>query len=176
MQYFTQMTLTGVETADEAAIHRCLSDERHIAAAAWGIAKLGALARLSEAESNLLTQLGLVDPPSSPYMLADLIREGADPLGEAFARVRPAPERRLLGATYTPPEIVSSMVAWVAANHCPSRIVDPGTGSARFLLAAGSALPNASLVGVEIDPLPHSHRPGEPDGGRIRRPIPHPRG
>ena len=153
MQYFTQMTLTGVEAAPEVAVRRCLSNERHIAAAAWSVAKHGALARLSEPESNLLAQLEFGDLPSSTYMLVDLVREGADPLGEAFARVRSAPQRRLLGATYTPPEIVSSMVAWIAANHRPSRIVDPGTGSARFLLAAGRALPDASLVGVEIDPL-----------------------
>ena len=68
-----------------------------------------------------------------------MIREGNDPLGEAFTRIRPANQRRLLGATYTPSEIVSSMAAWIASQGKPSRVVDPGTGSAKFLLAAGRA-------------------------------------
>ena len=67
-------------------------------------------------------------------------------------RLRPPDRRRSLGATYTPAEIVSAMVGW-AAGRVPDRVVDPGTGSARFLTAAGRALPEASLVGVEIDPL-----------------------
>jgi hypothetical protein len=46
------------------------------------------------------------------------------------------------------------MVAWArTALPGPARIVDPGCGSARFLLAAGRAFPGARLVGVEIDPL-----------------------
>jgi adenine-specific DNA-methyltransferase len=35
----------------------------------------------------------------------------------------------------------------------PARVVDPGTGSARFLVAAGRAWPGAELHGVETDPL-----------------------
>jgi adenine-specific DNA-methyltransferase len=35
----------------------------------------------------------------------------------------------------------------------PVRVVDPGSGSARFLIAAGRRWPLASLVGVEIDPV-----------------------
>lgn len=156
MQYFTQMTLTGVQAGPEAAVGCGLSSERHLAAAAWAIAKNGALAGLSELESSLLRQVEPVDVGFGTFRLGEiveLVREGADPLGEAFARIRPAQQRRLLGATYTPCEIISAMVAWIADNHQPSRIVDPGAGSARFLLAAGRACPRASLVGVEIDPL-----------------------
>ena len=45
------------------------------------------------------------------------------------------------------------MIAWAAASRCrPARVVDPGCGSARFLLAAARRWPDAELVGVEIDP------------------------
>jgi hypothetical protein len=49
------------------------------------------------------------------------------------------------------------MVRWAGAFRKgaaqPIRIVDPGVGSARFLLAAGRHFPKAELIGVEIDPL-----------------------
>ena len=153
MQYFRQMTLTGVEAVPEAAAIGGLSCERGLAVAAWAIAKNGALAGISRSEASLLNEAGPVDAGSGIDGLIDLIREGRDPLGEAFTRIRSARERRSLGATYTPSEIVSSMAAWIAGRSEPSRIVDPGTGSARFLLAAGRACPQASLVGAEIDPL-----------------------
>ncbi len=85
--------------------------------------------------------------------LRDLIRSGFDPLGEAFCTLRSPAERRDNGATYTPGPIVRSMVEWAASHGTPARIIDPGTGSARFLLQAGEKFPNAALVGIEIDPL-----------------------
>lgn len=81
------------------------------------------------------------------------IADGADPLGEAFSAIRPAVERRAAGAVYTPSPIVHSMMNWLAKQGRPSRIVDPGAGSGRFILAAGEAFPDAELVGVEMDPL-----------------------
>lgn len=45
------------------------------------------------------------------------------------------------------------MVNWAAERAVPARIVDPGAGSGRFLLAAGKAFPDAELIAVEIDPL-----------------------
>ena len=43
----------------------------------------------------------------------------------------------------------------VTAAECgnPARVVDPGAGSGRFLLAAGRRFPRAALIGIEIDPL-----------------------
>ncbi len=58
-----------------------------------------------------------------------------------------------MGATYTPPAIVSAMLAWAATQLNPARIVDPGIGSGRFLAAAGRRFPDAQLIGVELDPL-----------------------
>jgi adenine-specific DNA-methyltransferase len=45
------------------------------------------------------------------------------------------------------------MVGWAARTLVPARVVDPGTGSARFLAAAGRRWPGAALLGVETDPL-----------------------
>ena len=81
------------------------------------------------------------------------ILRGADPLGEAFSSIRSAQARRSTGAVYTPNVIVGSMMNWLAGQGTPARIVDPGAGSGRFILAAGKAFPDARLVAVEMDPL-----------------------
>jgi hypothetical protein len=81
------------------------------------------------------------------------MRDGHDPLGDAFCALRPAAQRRPMGATYTPRVIVETMIAWARGEVSPARVVDPGTGSARFLVAAGQAFPHARLIGVELDPL-----------------------
>ncbi len=85
--------------------------------------------------------------------LSEEIRRGNDPLGDAFSRIRSPEKRREDGATYTPLEIVNAMVKWASAHNTPARIVDPGVGSARFLLEAGRRFPDAELIGIDIDPL-----------------------
>ncbi|HXZ71550.1 MAG TPA: hypothetical protein VEH31_11880, partial [Streptosporangiaceae bacterium] len=82
-----------------------------------------------------------------------LILAGEDPLGEAFCRLRGPAQRRPSGQTFTPGPVVQSMVGWAARTLDPARAVDPGTGSARFLAAAGRRWPDAALLGVETDPL-----------------------
>ena len=94
--------------------------------------------------------------PETDAAVRSAILAGGDPLGDAFARIRPPSLRRALGATYTPPEIIESMLAWSAreAEACPVlRVVDPGAGSGRFLTAAARRFPAAELIGVEIDPV-----------------------
>ena len=81
------------------------------------------------------------------------ILRGADPLGEVFSKIRSAQDRRVLGAVYTPHPIVRSMMTWLVSQGEPARVVDPGAGSGRFILAAGAAFPSAQLVVVEMDPL-----------------------
>jgi methylase of polypeptide subunit release factors len=81
------------------------------------------------------------------------ILNGEDPLGDALCLVRSPESRREKGAVYTPSTIVQAMVDWAAQNGDPSQVVDPGCGSARFLLAAAKAFPNATLHGIEIDAL-----------------------
>ena len=91
--------------------------------------------------------------PSTGDDLRELIVAGGDPLGDALCVARGPAERRGLGQTLTPHHIVQSMIDWAAGQAVtPVRIVDPGTGSGRFLLAAGRRWPRAELVGVETDP------------------------
>ncbi len=81
------------------------------------------------------------------------IRAGADPLGDAYCRLRSTSVRRASGAIYTPDFIVASMVEWAARAGTPARVVDPGTGSGRFLIAAAGRFPQAALVAVDTDPV-----------------------
>lgn len=90
--------------------------------------------------------------PQVPELRRQL-RCGQDPLGEWFQRVRPAAVRRAAGAVYTPPTLVEPMLDAVARWGAPARVVDPGAGSGRFLLAAARRWPRAHLVAVEADPL-----------------------
>ncbi|MDQ7248465.1 Eco57I restriction-modification methylase domain-containing protein [Dongia sedimenti] len=118
-------------------------------------ALIGRETALSPAETAVTTGIA---PEPDRAILATLRREigsGGDPLGAAFARIRAAKARRALGATYTPREIVTAMLAWSArrSGAIPDRIVDPGAGSGRFLLAAAARFPEAALVGIEIDPV-----------------------
>jgi SAM-dependent methyltransferase len=80
------------------------------------------------------------------------IRAGEDPLGDALSRLRSAAERRAIGAVFTPPAIVDAMTAWCRSRPA-ARVVDPGSGTGRFLVAAARAHPKAELVAVETDPL-----------------------
>lgn len=126
--------------------------ERHLAAIAVA---LGARAVLgwSPGEEALAEDL----PPVSRETVRRIrrrIHDGKDPLGAAFCHVRTPEARRPQGATYTPRPIVRAMLRW-AGNYLPHpvRVVDPGVGSARFLVAAGRRFTDASLIGVDIDPL-----------------------
>ena len=77
-------------------------------------------------------------------------------MGEAFCRLRLPADRRTSGATFTPRTIIEAMVEWATEPPLPlpQRVIDPGTGSGRYLVAAGRRIRNAGLLGIEIDPLP----------------------
>lgn len=81
------------------------------------------------------------------------IDAGNDPLGDWFCRLRSPQERRPQGATYTPDAIVRAMLGWAKGRAVPSRVVDPGAGSGRFIVSAGRTFPQAKLVAVELDPV-----------------------
>jgi len=82
------------------------------------------------------------------------IRAGLDPLGDQFCIIRTAIQRRDLGAVYTPPPIVEAMIAWASVEHAtPRRVVDPGAGSGRYLMAAARQFPHAELIAIDVDPL-----------------------
>ncbi|MBD8051062.1 Eco57I restriction-modification methylase domain-containing protein [Limnohabitans radicicola] len=118
------------------------------------VALIGGAKGLSQAERALTAKTGShALPVAVVETTRRAIAKGLDPLGDAFAVVRSALARRSAGAVYTPAPIVKSMMTWLATQDAPARIVDPGAGSGRFILAAGEAFPQAQLVAVELDPL-----------------------
>jgi len=123
-----QMTLISCETDSLAAVVNGLCSERDLARAAWSVVRHGELAELSASESRLVHALEVPDQAADDRRLIELIRSGQDPLGDALMHLRPPDQRRPLGATYTPSEIVSSPVAWVSAPSRPARVDDPRTG------------------------------------------------
>jgi hypothetical protein len=127
-----------------------LDTESAVLAAA---AALGALRipDISPAEMALLRRAGSLPDGAADYLRREIGRKG-DPLGDAFAVLRTPAERREQGATYTPFAIVEAMVNWAGAFQ-PERVVDPGVGSGRFLLAAGRRFPAAELIGIDVDPV-----------------------
>jgi hypothetical protein len=115
----------------------------------------GSVAGWSGAEQDLAAPVADRGSGSTHAVMAirDRILAGEDPLGDAFCALRSPAGRRVLGQTFTPPPVIESMIAWAAGTGIrPARIVDPGSGSARMLLAAGRHWPEAALIGVEIDP------------------------
>lgn len=106
---------------------------------------------MSAPERALLRRAGDVDD-ALVLSTRTAIACGEDPLGASFCALRSAVDRRRRGATYTPISIVTAMLDWSTTAR-PVRVVDPGTGSARFLVHAAARWPRAQLLGVELDPL-----------------------
>ena len=134
--------------------HQNCRTESELAALTLALGATQAGGALSEAEIALCKTASEISV--SPEIVADhrdRIIAGRDPLGDAFSVLRSADVRRELGATYTPAQIVQTMVRWAAPVHSPCRVVDPGVGSARFLASAGMLFPKAELVGIDVDPL-----------------------
>ena len=96
--------------------------------------------------------------------LRQKILAGDDPLGDLFCSLRSPEVRRKQGATFTPKGIVDAMVDW-AARAVPQRVIDPGVGSGRFLVAAGRRFAGAS-GGCRDRSLSCDDRPGQ---SRCRR-------
>ncbi len=107
----------------------------------------------SVAEERLAKRARAI-PDLTVERFRESILDGKDPLGDAFCRTRSPLERRDKGATFTPEAIVDAMVNWAADSGETQRIVDPGSGSGRFLLAAAKRFRNAQLLGIESDALP----------------------
>ncbi|HVV11805.1 class I SAM-dependent methyltransferase [Amycolatopsis sp.] len=111
------------------------------------------LGALTDDEKVLVKEAPCAVSDEVVALARELIQQGEDPLGETYCQLVTPQERRPLGQTYTPRGIVMSMVSWAADQGVPSRIVDPGAGSGRYLLAAGRRFPNAHLLGSDIDPM-----------------------
>ena len=129
-----------------------LATEAELIAAARDL--MGPGVRLSADEGRLVGPAGLVVPAAVLDALRAGIEAGEDPLGTSFCSIRSPKVRRSAGATYTPGRIVEAMVDWAATERPqPSRVVDPGAGSGRFLMAAAERFPDSALIAVETDPL-----------------------
>jgi hypothetical protein len=116
-------------------------------------ALIGDSAALSIAESKLVARAHPIEAHHVARARAQILA-GQDLLGSEFCSLRSAQQRRQYGATYTPMPIVDAMVEWAHAERStPARVVDPGAGSGRFLIAAAYKFPNAELVAVDVDPL-----------------------
>ena len=129
--------------------------EKALAAAALAL-KADEVQPLSTQEKALLRNLpwdSLAFPKMILSRLREMILAGFDPLGDAFCALRSPERRRSEGATYTPSAIVNAMVGWAADYGMPGRVVDPGMGSARFLMRAAQEFREAELVGIDSDPL-----------------------
>lgn len=100
------------------------------------LALLGPHPTLSPPEIKLSRRIRAETHRSVVNRLRKAILAGLDPLGDTFSRIRSPELRRMNGATYTPKAIVQSMVRWAATQGTPVRVVDPGAGSGRFLIAA----------------------------------------
>jgi hypothetical protein len=117
------------------------------------LALAGAEKALSPAERALAARVAPCRNARLLTAVRKAILTGRDPLGDAFARINPPEVRRPLGATYTPEKISAAMIEWAAEQAEPARVVDPGAGSGRFLIASAQRFPKAQLVGIEIDPV-----------------------
>ncbi len=132
-----------------------ITSERSLLAASVALGALCVPALSSEETALVRTAHSL--PDNQIQQLRRKLLAGQDPLGDAFTTLRTPEHRRTLGATYTPKGIVRAMLDWAtrfqAGGPHPERIIDPGVGSARFLIAAGRRFPKAELVGIEVDPI-----------------------
>jgi adenine-specific DNA-methyltransferase len=134
------------------AIDLFLQSEDHLTALALGLGAR-AIRGWSPAEEAIST--GIVPfAPEEARSFRKQIQHGEDPLGDTFCYLRTAAKRREQGATYTPRPLSEAMTQWALDQGlAPSRIVDPGTGSAEFLRMAANKFPHARLVGIELDPM-----------------------
>jgi adenine-specific DNA-methyltransferase len=116
-------------------------------------ALIGDSTALSIAESRLVARAHPIEAHHIACARAQILA-GQDLLGAELCSLRSAQQRRRYGATYTPAPIVDAMVEWAHREiSTPARVVDPGAGSGRFLIAAARKFPNAELVAVDVDPL-----------------------
>lgn len=91
-------------------------------------------------------------PGSEAAAVMAAIRDGQDPLGEAFCALRDPALRRADGAVYTPGQLVRPMVDWIL-EQSPGRAVDAGCGSGRFIGEIIRRDARIEAIAVDTDPL-----------------------
>jgi hypothetical protein len=128
-----------------------LANEHALIAAT--LALIGESVYLSAAEQRLAARNKRIPTGSACKAIRAAIMRGEDPLGDALMILRPPALRRATGAVYTPVTIIASMLDWAASEGRPARVIDPGAGSGRFLIAAAARFPRAELLAIEVDPV-----------------------
>jgi hypothetical protein len=128
-----------------------LANEHALIAAT--LALIGESVDLSAAEQRLAARNKRIPTGSACKAIRAAIMRGEDPLGDALMILRPPALRRATGAVYTPGTIIASMLDWAASEGRPARVIDPGAGSGRFLIAAAARFPRAELLAIEVDPV-----------------------
>lgn len=80
------------------------------------------------------------------------IENGTDPLGSAYSHILSPEFRRSSGQTFTPVAAVTGMFQWAESQGEICRIVDPGAGTGRYVIAGLRRNPHARGIAVELDP------------------------
>lgn len=109
---------------------------------------------LSQGELKIVRDAASFPQPSSAQVIAarSAILSGSDPLGDTFCALRQPSIRRADGAVYTPKAIVEPMIDWVLDQR-PSRVIDAGAGSGRFVAEVLRRSPNLDAIAVDSDPV-----------------------
>jgi len=81
------------------------------------------------------------------------VLNGGDPLGDFFVKSVSAGDRRIHGATFTPPWLIDLQLDQIAAKCTPLRVIDAGAGTGRYAVRAAQRWPHAEIVAVERDPV-----------------------
>jgi adenine-specific DNA-methyltransferase len=129
---------------------RGLTSETELVAAAVALGAAEYGGPLSSGESELIG--AATDSPVDAMLVAEQIRSGADPLGDALCRIRSRAERRRIGQFLTDKTIIEPMVNWVAAQ-APERVIDAGCGTGRFSMAIASGSPAGLIEAIDADPI-----------------------
>ncbi|WP_308726769.1 Eco57I restriction-modification methylase domain-containing protein [Clavibacter sp. VKM Ac-2542] len=110
--------------------------------------------QLSVAEIQLIEDARSAEAPSDADIQTTraALLAGGDPLGDMFVSMRSADVRREQGAVYTPSALVRPMADWVL-DQCPQRVVDPGSGSGRFLIDVLTRHSGLTGVAIDLDPV-----------------------
>jgi len=131
-----------------------ISSETRLARLALDLGASHVGGALSSAEQQLVAQ-AVLEPPL-PLAAVEAVRRqmqnGVDVLGDIFLALRPARQRRDQGQFMTPDTLLEPMLGWALAQQ-PQRLIDPGSGSGRFLAAALRLEPRLSVIGIDSDPL-----------------------
>ncbi len=121
------------------------------------LALLVDISGLSAAEAAVIANVKACSDTALVNQFRTAISRGRDPLGDYFCKLRDPEARRGHGQTFTPSNLIRSMIRRSQAEAKKggpfSQVIDAGAGTGRFALAAGRAFPKANLVVIEPDPV-----------------------